>query len=63
MDLGIGELVVILLVVLLFFGAKRLPALGEGLGKAVRGIKQGISGERSPKDGPPGGTGPGERKD
>ena len=43
---GIGsqELVVILLVVFLIFGAKRLPELGGSLGQAMRGFKKGMEG-------------------
>ena len=37
--MGFVELLLILILVLLFFGAGKLPALGEGLGKAVRGFK------------------------
>jgi TatA/E family protein of Tat protein translocase len=37
--MGFGELLFILFIVLLFFGAGRLPAIGEGLGKAIRGFK------------------------
>jgi sec-independent protein translocase protein TatA len=43
--LGMGELVIILVVVLLLFGAKKVPQLGEGLGKAIKGFKQGIKEE------------------
>jgi sec-independent protein translocase protein TatA len=44
---GIGsqELMVILLVVFLIFGAKRLPELGGSLGQAIRGFKKGMEGE------------------
>lgn len=42
-SLGMGELVVILLIVLLVFGASRLPQLGESLGKAVKGLKRGLA--------------------
>lgn len=42
-NLGMGELVVILLIVLLVFGASRLPQIGEGLGKAIKGLKRGLS--------------------
>jgi sec-independent protein translocase protein TatA len=42
--LGWLELLVILGVVLLFFGPKRLPGLGNALGSAIRGFKRGISG-------------------
>jgi sec-independent protein translocase protein TatA len=45
MDLGIGELVVIFLVVMILFGANKLPALGEGLGKAIRGFRTSLRGE------------------
>jgi len=44
---GIGsqELMVILLIVFLIFGAKRLPELGGSLGQAIRGFKKGMEGE------------------
>ena len=42
-NLGLGELIIILLIVLLVFGASRLPQLGESLGKAVRGLKRGLN--------------------
>ena len=41
--LGLPELLVILIIALVIFGANRLPQLGEGLGKAIRGFKKGIS--------------------
>jgi sec-independent protein translocase protein TatA len=40
--LGMPELLVILVVVLLLFGASRLPEIGAGLGKAIRGFKKGV---------------------
>ncbi|NOZ02775.1 MAG: twin-arginine translocase TatA/TatE family subunit, partial [Deltaproteobacteria bacterium] len=43
--LGAGELLVIALVVLLLFGATRLPALLGGLGKGLREFKEGFKGE------------------
>lgn len=36
---GMGELIVIFLVVLLLFGAKRLPEIGSSLGKGIREFK------------------------
>jgi sec-independent protein translocase protein TatA len=39
-NIGFSELLVILLILILVFGASRLPALGEGLGKAIRGFKR-----------------------
>ncbi len=44
--MGFGELLFILLIVLLFFGAGRLPAIGEGLGKAMRGFKDALRSDR-----------------
>ena len=37
--MGMWELILVFAIVLLFFGATRLPALGEGLGKALRNLK------------------------
>ncbi|MEY4582598.1 MAG: hypothetical protein RL701_7301, partial [Pseudomonadota bacterium] len=42
-NIGFSELVVILLILILVFGASRLPALGEGLGRAIRSFKRGIN--------------------
>ena len=41
--LGMPELAIILVIALVVFGGSRLPQLGEGLGKAIRGFKKGIS--------------------
>jgi sec-independent protein translocase protein TatA len=38
-----GELVIVFLIVMLIFGAGRLPQIGEGLGKAIRNLKRGLS--------------------
>ncbi len=40
--LGFGELVVVLLVVLVFFGGSRLPKLGSSLGEAINNFKKGM---------------------
>lgn len=48
--MGIWELIVILAIVLVIFGAKRLPELGEGLGKFVRGLRSGLQNEADSKD-------------
>jgi sec-independent protein translocase protein TatA len=37
------ELLVVLVIVIIIFGASRLPQLGEGLGKAIKGFKKGIA--------------------
>jgi len=41
--LGFPELLVVLLLVLVVFGAGKLPDIGTALGKALRGFKKGIS--------------------
>jgi sec-independent protein translocase protein TatA len=40
-----GELVMILVIVTVVFGATKLPALGDGLGKAIRNFKKSIDSE------------------
>ena len=40
--LGLPELLVILAIVVVIFGANRLPGLGRGIGDAIRGFKEGI---------------------
>ena len=40
MGLGLPELLVILLVVLLVFGANKIPQLGDALGKGIRNFKK-----------------------
>ena len=47
-NLGLSELIVIFMILLLVFGASRLPALGEGLGRTIRGFKKGLDGEAKP---------------
>ena len=42
-NLGMWEILVILLVVLLLFGAKRLPEVGSSIGKGIREFKRSIS--------------------
>jgi sec-independent protein translocase protein TatA len=42
-NLGMWEILVILLVVLLLFGAKRLPEMGSSIGKGIREFKRSIS--------------------
>ena len=38
--IGMGELIVIFLVVLILFGAKRLPEIGSALGKAIKEFRR-----------------------
>ncbi|MCE5193980.1 MAG: twin-arginine translocase TatA/TatE family subunit [Nitrospiraceae bacterium] len=41
--LGMQELIVIMIIVVVLFGATRLPQLGEGIGKAIRNFKKSMS--------------------
>jgi sec-independent protein translocase protein TatA len=47
------ELILILLVVLLLFGAKRVPEMGRSLGKGMREFKDAVSGNERPEAPPP----------
>ena len=42
---GLPELLIILLVVLLIFGARRLPEIGSSLGRSIRTFKNSLTGE------------------
>ena len=42
--IGMQELLVILVLVLVIFGAKRLPEIGGGLGRAIRNFRQAAGG-------------------
>ena len=42
MNLGMPELVVILFIVILIFGANKLPQLGKGVGSAIKNFKDGM---------------------
>lgn len=41
-NIGWPELVIVLIIVMVVFGAGRLPQIGEGLGKAIRNLKRGL---------------------
>lgn len=43
LNLGTGEIVIIVFVVLLLFGGRKIPELMKGLGKGVRSFKQGMN--------------------
>ncbi len=45
MGIGMQEILVIALLVLLFFGGKKIPELMKGLGKGVRSFKDGMNGK------------------
>ena len=51
--IGIAELVLVLAVILLLFGAKRLPELASGLGLGIRGFKRALHEGDPPEEGTP----------
>ena len=47
LDLGAPELIIILAIILLLFGGKKLPQLSKSLGESMRELRKGISGDGS----------------
>ena len=43
LNLGTGEIVIIVFVILLLFGGKKIPELMRGMGKGVRSFKDGMN--------------------
>jgi sec-independent protein translocase protein TatA len=50
MDFSIWQIAIVLVIALLVFGPKRLPELGNSLGKGLREFKESISGDNDDKD-------------
>ena len=50
--LGLPEILVILVIFLILFGAKKLPQIGEGLGKTVRELRKIREGKKAEKEKP-----------
>ena len=49
-NLGAPELIIIALVILLLFGATRLPKLGKSMGQSIKGFKQGLNDDANDDD-------------
>jgi sec-independent protein translocase protein TatA len=47
---GIPELLIILVIVILIFGANRLPDIGRGIGKGIRNFKDATKNDQDSKD-------------
>jgi sec-independent protein translocase protein TatA len=45
MSLGFGELLLVLIIVLVFFGGKKLPQLGASIGESIRAFKKSMKDE------------------
>ena len=52
-SLGLPELLIILVIVVIIFGAGKLPRLGRGLGEGIRNFKDSIKGEDAENTEPP----------
>ena len=50
--IGTPELIIIMVVLLLLFGAKRLPEMGRSVGRGMREFKEAVSGEDKPASRP-----------
>jgi sec-independent protein translocase protein TatA len=48
-NIGTGEIVLLLLIALLLFGAKRLPEIGRSLGSGMREFKDSVTGSNKPE--------------
>ncbi len=51
-SLGPAELLIIFLIVLVLFGARKLPMLGKGLGEGIRNFKHGLTGDKANHENP-----------
>jgi len=49
-SLGVPELLVIFVILVLLFGASKIPQLGKGLGEAIRNFKKGLKDDDSGSD-------------
>ncbi len=44
-QIGTGEIILIVVVLVLFFGSRRLPELARSIGKSARELRKGLSGD------------------
>ncbi|HEX8089671.1 MAG TPA: twin-arginine translocase TatA/TatE family subunit [Blastocatellia bacterium] len=47
MGLGMPEMVIILLIIIVLFGSRKIPELAKGLGEGIRNFKSGIHGDEN----------------
>jgi len=52
-SIGMPELLIILLIVIVIFGARRLPELGKSLGQGIKNFRKSMSGEEKNEDNGP----------
>lgn len=48
--LGVPELMIVFLIIVVLFGASRLPQIGKGLGEGIRNFKKGMKGAEDAPD-------------
>ncbi len=51
--IGLPELLLILIIVLIFFGGRKIPEIMRGLGEGIRSFKEGWHGDEPPQGGQP----------
>jgi sec-independent protein translocase protein TatA len=49
-NLGFGELLIILLVILIFFGGKKIPEIAKSLGEGIHAFKKSVNGDEDKSD-------------
>ena len=49
-SLGVPELLIIFVILVLLFGAAKIPQLGKGLGEAIRNFRKGLKGDEPGSD-------------
>lgn len=49
-DIGVPELIIILIIVLVLFGGKKIPELTRSIGESIREFKKGMNGDGKTKD-------------
>jgi sec-independent protein translocase protein TatA len=47
-SLGFPEMFIVFLIVIVLFGASRLPQIGKGLGEGIKNFKKGLKGDETP---------------
>ena len=48
--IGMPELIIILVIIFIIFGAGKLPEIGKGVGKGIKNFKNSLSGKDDPDD-------------
>lgn len=48
-NIGFGEILILVLILVILFGGKRIPELAKGIGKGIRSFKKALKGEEEEK--------------